>query len=217
MIGFDVVANRPVRYESLSHGVSDVGLLMRKRLMVSLFALILTLVGAAASFAQDDAQVRKELEAQYKKLAEAHDRKDLKAIAGLKTPDFHAIFPDGRVGDVRQMEQYTRQFIESNQPPFNIRNTIQKLTVSENKLIAVAEVFQEASRTRELAGKVRKVDTSVVQRETWVKTLEGWKLKSVDNVRDQKRFVDGKRVDPTKPYDPNAPPYDPEDTGAKKQ
>src|SRR5882724_133607 len=190
---------------------------MKKRLSMSLFALILTVVGGGASFAQDDTEVRKELEAQYKKLAEAHDRKDLKTIASLKTPDFHAIFPDGRVGDVKQMEQYTRQFIESNQPPFNIRNAIQKLTVSENKLIAVAEVFQEASRTRELAGKVRKVDTSVVQRETWVKTLEGWKLKSVDNIRDQKRFVDGKRVDPTKPYDPNAPPYNPDDTGAKKQ
>lgn len=88
------------------------------------FALILTAVFGGASFAQEDAEVRKELDAQYKKLAEAHDRKDLKTIASLKTPDFHAIFPDGRVGDV----------------------------------------------------------------------------------------VDGKRVDPTKPYDPNAPPYNPDDT-----
>lgn len=192
---------------------------MRKQRMVILCALILTVVGTVvvAAHPQDDAEVRKELEAQYQKLAEAHERKDLTAIARLKTPDFHAIFPDGRVGDVKQMEQYSRQFIESNQPPFNIRNTIQKLTVSENKLIAVVEVFQEASRTRELAGKIRKVDTSVMQRETWVKTLEGWKLKSVDNVRDQKRFVDGKRVDPAKPYDPNAPPYNPDDAGKKKQ
>jgi hypothetical protein len=183
---------------------------MKKRLIMSLFALILTAAGGGKSFARDDAEVRRELEVQYKKLAEAHDRKDLKAIASLKTPDFHAIFPDGRVGDVKLMEQYTKQFIESNQPPFNIRNTIQKLTVSENRLIAVAEVFQEISRTRELEGKVRKVDTIVIQRETWVKTSEGWKLKLVDNVRDQKRFVDGKRVDPTKQYDPNAPPYNPE-------
>ena len=189
---------------------------MKKRTMF-LFALILTVAGAVAALAQDDAEVRKELEVQYKKLAEAHDRKDLKTIAGLKTSDFHAITPDGRVNDVKMMEQYTKQFIESNQPPFNIRNTIQKLSVSENKLVAVAEVFQEASRQRDLAGKLRKVDTSVLQRETWVKTPDGWKLKAVDNVRDQKRFVDGKRVDPTKPYDPNAPPYNPDETGAKKQ
>jgi hypothetical protein len=190
---------------------------MKTRLMMLLLALVTTEVGAAAVLAQDDAEVRKELDIQYKKLAEAHDRKDLKTIASLKTSDFHAIFPDGRVGDVKVMEQYTKQFIESNRPPYNVRNTIQQLTVSENKLIAVAEVFQEASRTRELAGKVRKVDTSVTQRETWVKTLEGWKLKSVDSVRDQKRFVDGKRVDPTKPYDPDAPPYTPDETGARKE
>jgi hypothetical protein len=184
--------------------------MMKSRLMIVLSILIFLLVGTVAAQEQDDAEVRKELELQYKKLAEAHDKKDLKTIASLKTQDFHAIFPDGRVGDVRMMEQYTKQFIEINKPPFNIRNTIQKLSVSENKLVAVAEVFQEASRARELAGKVRKVDTSVVQRETWVKTPDGWKLKLVDNVRDQKRFVDGKRVDPTKPYDPDAPAYTPD-------
>lgn len=169
-----------------------------------------------AASAQDDAAVRKELEAQYLKLAEAHDKRDLKTIVGLKTADFHAIFPDGRVGDSKVMEQYSKQFLESNQPPYNIRVTIQKLTVSENKLIAVAEVLQEVTRYRELADKRRKVDTSVMQRETWAKTPDGWRLKSVDNVRDQKRFVDGKRVDPTKPYNPDDPPYNPDDTKEKK-
>ena len=182
-----------------------------------LLASIITLSCVTAVLAQDDAEIRRELDAQYRKLAEAHGRKDLKAIAALKTADFHAIFPDGRVGDVKTMEQYTRQFLETNQPPFDIRNTIRKLTVSENRLIAVAEVFQEVSRTRELVGKVRKVDTSVVQRETWSKTTDGWKLKCVDNVRDQKRFVDGKRVDPAKPYDPDAPPYVADSTGVDEE
>ena len=171
---------------------------------------------AIASSQQDDAAVRTELEIQYRKLAEAHDRKDLKAIANLKTADFHAIGPDGKVGDVQTMQEYTRRFLEQNQPPFHIRNTIRQLTISDNRLIAVVEVFQEVSRTRDLAGKARKVDTSVIQRETWAKTPEGWKLKSVDNVRDQKRFVDGKRVDPTKPYDPNAAPFEPDSTGGMK-
>jgi ketosteroid isomerase-like protein len=158
---------------------------------------------------QDDAAVRRELEAQYKKLAEAHDRKDLKAIVALKTADFHAVVPDGRIGDSKLMEQYSREFLERNQPPFNLRFTIHKLTVSYNKLIAVAEIFQEASRYQELAGKRRKVETSVMQREIWAKTTDGWKLKSVDNVRDQKKFVDGRRVDPAKPYNPDDPPYTP--------
>ena len=168
------------------------------------------MLAAVPALAQDDPEVRKELEAQYQRLAEAHDKEDLPAILALKTADFHAIFPDGKVGDSKVMEQYSRQFLESNEPPYNIKMTIQELSVSENKLIAVAQVLQEVTRYRELEGQRRKVDTSVKQRETWSKTAEGWKLKCVDSVRDQMRFVDGKRVDPTKPYDPNAPSYDPD-------
>ena len=189
---------------------------MKKLFLVSIAGLMTVLAGVTTVRAQADAEVRKELDAQYKKLAEAHDRRDLKAIVALKTDDFHTIFPDGRVGDSKVMEQYSKQFLESNLPPYNIRVTIQKLTVSENKLIAVADVLQEATRYRELAGKRRKVDTSVLQRETWSKTAAGWKLKSVDNVHDQKRFVDGTRVDPTKPYNPDDPPYNPDESKDKK-
>ena len=189
---------------------------MKKQISVFLFVVALMCLNVPVH-AQDDTDVRKELEAQYKKLAEAHDRKDLRAIIGLKTSDFHVLFTDGRVGDSKLMEQYSREFLERNQPPFNLRFTIQKLTVSYNKLIAVAEVFQEAARYQDLAGKRRKVETSVIQREIWAKTPEGWKLKSVDNVRDQKKFVDGKRVDPAKPYNPADPPYSPDDAGAKRQ
>ena len=114
------------------------------------------------------------------------------------------------------MEQYSREFLERNQPPFNQRFTIQKLAVSYNKLIAVAEVLQEMTRYQDLAGKRRKVETSVIQRETWAKTTDGWRLKSADNVREQKKFVDGRRVDPAKPYNPDDPPYSPDESEAKK-
>jgi ketosteroid isomerase-like protein len=185
---------------------------MKNKISVVLFVVALMWL-VVPVHAQDDTDVRKELEAQYKKLTEAHDRKDLKAILALKTSDFHAFFTDGRVGDSKLMEQYSRDFLERNQPPFNFRFTIQKLMVSYNKLIAVAEVFQEGARYQDLEGKRRKVETSVMQREIWAKTSEGWKLKSVDNVREQKKFVDGKRVDPAKPYSSADPPYSPVDSG----
>jgi len=187
------------------------------KLRYGALALALAFIADVSTVAQEDPDIRKELETQYQKLAEAHEREDLVTILNMKTADFHSIFPDGRVGDCKQMEQYSKQFLESNEPPYHIKVTIQKLTVSENKLIAVAEVLQEATRYRELAGQRRKVDTSVLQRETWSKTADGWKLKLVDSVHDQKRFVDGKRVDPTKPYDPDAPPYDPEGAAAAKK
>ena len=187
-----------------------------KKQISAAFFLIALICQALVARAQDDADVRRELEAQYKKLAEAHDRKDLKAIIALKTSDFHAVFPDGRVGDSKLMEQYSKEFLERNKPPFNLRFTIQKLTVSYNKLIAVAEIFQEAARYQDLSGKRRRVETSVIQREIWAKTTEGWKLKSVDNIHDPKKFVDGKRVDPAKPYNPDDAPYNPDGPGAKR-
>ena len=182
------------------------------RAHLTYLVLALGITAASPTMAREEAEVRKALEIQYQKLAEAHDRKDLAAIANLKTEDFHAIFPDGRVGDVRTMQEYTRRFVEENRPPFGIRNTIREISVSDSGLIAVVVVFQQASRKREMAGKLRWVETSVVQRETWAKKPGGWKLKLVDNVRDQRRYVDGKRVDPAKPYDPDAAPFAPDST-----
>lgn len=188
---------------------------MKKQTSAAFLFTALMFLNAPVS-AQENSEIQKELEAQYKKLAEAHDKKDLKAILALKTADFHTFFPDGRIGDSKLMEEYSKNFLERNQPPFNQKFTIQKLDVSYNKLIAAAEILQEVTRYQDLSGKRRKVETSVVQREIWAKTPEGWKLKSVDNVRDHKIFIDGKRVEPGKPYNPDDPPYNPDTTGAKK-
>jgi hypothetical protein len=76
---------------------------MLKQMLVAFFIAPICL--NVPVHAQDDADVRRELEVQYKKLAEAHDRRDLKAISALKTSDSHALFPDGRVGDSKLMEQ----------------------------------------------------------------------------------------------------------------
>lgn len=156
-----------------------------------------------------DAARQKEIEAAYAQLNAANEAGDLERVVGMKTADFHAIFPDGRVGDAETMKEYSRRFMQNNRLELKIRITIEKLTVSEHGTIAVADVLQMASRKRELAGKVRLLETSVRQRETWSKTAVGWKLKSVDNVHDQATRVDGKPVDPSKPYDPDAPPFVP--------
>jgi hypothetical protein len=186
---------------------------MKKRLTIALTALFFLYWQTAQAKAQDDASVRRELEAQYAKLIAANEKKDLKAIQALRTADFHTVGPDGRVNDSRTMLEYSRRFLESNKPPLIIKMTIRGLIVSEHKLIAVAVIFQEVTRYQDLAGQRRKVETSVMQRETWAKTPDGWKLKLVDDVHDQRKYVDGKRVDPTKPYNPYDPPYPPGNSG----
>lgn len=187
---------------------------MTKTILLTIACLATFATSVAAEI--EDAEIKRLLDIQYAKLSEAHNRKDEKAIAALKTADFHSIFPDGKIGDVETMKAYTHRFLENNEPPYNIKITIQSLKVSENKLIAIASVLQEVSRTRMLEGQRRRVDTSVLQDETWSKTPEGWKLKYVANVHDMRNFVDGKRVDPTKPYDPSAPPYQPDSTSTRK-
>jgi hypothetical protein len=178
---------------------------LRRYLLMSclIFVAIVTLGQS------DDSTVRKEIDQAYERLNLANQQGDLDAVLAMKTSDFHSIFPGGTIVDYETMKQYSERFMKNNSKGLQIKITIQKLTVSEHRLIAIAEVLQEAVRPRELSGKTRELRTSVVQRETWSRTKEGWKLKSVDDVHDAKTFVDGKRMDPTKPYDPDAPPFVP--------
>ena len=59
-------------------------------------------------------------------------------------------------------------------------------------------------------GQLRRIDTSACQRETWINTVEGWRLRLIDSVQPLFWSADGKRVDPSKSYDPDAPAYAPD-------
>ena len=76
---------------------------------------------------------------------------------------------------------------------------IESLTIRGDEAIVDARQ-QNFSRTQRLRdGNVHNVVTGVLQREIWVKTAKGWKLRRVDNLRERKFLVDGK------PFNPNAP------------
>lgn len=154
--------------------------------------------------------VRRALEEQYAKIAEANKNKDLAAELALRTPDFSAKFPNGEIKNSEEMAGYSRVLFEQIQPPIIVSNTIEALTVRGNEAIAL--VLQRFSRMQVKAGQLRKVETEARQRETWVLTPEGWRLKFVDDVHPGAWYVDGKRVDPSKRYDPDAPPYNPDNT-----
>jgi ketosteroid isomerase-like protein len=175
-------------------------------------ALVPALSAGAASgkVTSDDCEelrVRRELEASYSRLADANRRKDLDALLAQRTRDFVAEMPGGLRNDFDAMANYTRAMFQQVERIANLSNTILKLSLNGDE--ATATVFQQFSRTQTKAGRLRNIDTSVIQDETWVRTTEGWKVRRVSNIHARKWYVDGKRVDPTRPYDPEAPPHNP--------
>lgn len=203
---------------------------MRKLLLLIIFALTLA---SSSTFAQDSRlqitqdkdykikvkgdktvvrdkskPVRRALEAQYAKIAEAQKNKDIAALRSLRTSDFSVNLPNGETWDLETSLNYSKRGFEQVQSIISIFNTIESLTVNGNEAVAV--VHQQWSRMQMMKGKLRRVETSAIQTETWVNMPDGWKLKHIGDIKPGAWIVDGKRVDPSKPYDPDAPPYNPE-------
>jgi antitoxin component of MazEF toxin-antitoxin module len=168
--------------------------------------------------------VRRALEEQYAKIAQAQVNKDIDAMRALRTPDFTVDTANGERWDLETSLNYSRIGFQQVQSNISISNTIQSLDVSivADEICAlpgrpvtgpcyqaVAIVHQQWSRMQMKAGRLRRVDTEAIQTETWVNTKDGWKLKHIGDVKAGAWYVDGKRIDPSKPYDPDAPEYRP--------
>jgi ketosteroid isomerase-like protein len=151
--------------------------------------------------------VRHALEAQYARIAEAQRNKDIEALRALRTPDFTVQMPNGQLWDLETSLNYSRLAFAQVQSIISMSNTIETLDVDGDEAVAV--VHQQWTRMQMMKGKLRRVETSAVQTETWVNTADGWKLKHIGDIKPGVWLVDGKRVDPSRPYDPDAPPYDP--------
>ena len=158
--------------------------------------------------------VWKAIDAQYARLAEAMRKKDADALFALYTPDFHAVTPTGEVWTRERSLVYQRNGLAQVNETTHISNTILRLTICGDQ--ATATVLQQWYRTQMMVGKLRRVDTNAVQDEKWVKTPDGWKRGDINEVKNGAAFVDGKRVDTNKPYDPEAPAYDPYDPHPKR-
>lgn len=152
-------------------------------------------------------RVQRELESRYAQLAEANRRKDLDALLALRTKDYVAEMPGGITFDYNALANYSGAMLQQVERIATLSNTILKLSLDGD--VAIATVFQQFSRTQMKAGRLRNVETTAIQDETWVRTPEGWKNRRVAKIHARKWYVDGKRVDPNKPYDPDALPYNP--------
>ncbi|HYJ47759.1 MAG TPA: nuclear transport factor 2 family protein [Pyrinomonadaceae bacterium] len=158
--------------------------------------------------------VWKAIDAQYAKLAEAMRRRDIDSLFALYTPDFHAVTPTGEVWTRERSLAYQRNGLAQVRETTHISNTILRLTSCGDE--ATATVLQQWYRTQMMAGLVRHVETNAVQDEKWKRMPDGWKRGDIFEVKNGAAFVDGKRVDTNRPYDPEAPDYDPYDPHPKR-
>jgi ketosteroid isomerase-like protein len=158
--------------------------MIRKSLVA--FAL---LVGCASTDPVSTEDVRRELELTYQSLAEANARRDMSAIVAMWTDDFSLVEPDGSVTTAAEVRSAWQELLDTSLDPLHFRYSIQGLEVREGE--AIATVQQEVSRMRAIDGELRQLDTVATQRETWVKTEQGWRLRRISDVREQRRLVDG--------------------------
>ena len=141
--------------------------------------------------------VRSAIDAWYELNVEAFMKKDVAAIMALRTEDFHTVSPDGKVNTRADMKAYTERFL--GMIDHFISQDIRIGTIEVEGELASAEVTQNTVRMQRLRdGRLHKVEARAVQRETWKKVEEGWKLYRVDNVRDAGLFVDDKPFSPAR-------------------
>jgi len=162
----------------------------------------------------DSHPVWKAIDSQYARLAEAMMKRDIDTLFALYTPDYHVVMTGGEVWTREKSLAYQKSGLMQVRETVHISNTILRLVICGNK--ATATVLQQWYRTQMMAGKLRRVETNAVQDEDWVKMSDGWKRGNIYEVRSGAAFVDGKRIDTTKPYDPEAPAYDPDDPHPKR-
>ncbi len=151
--------------------------------------------------------VWKAIDTQYGKLAEAMRKKDFDALFALYTPDYQVKMPNGEVWNREKSLAYQRNGYALVKETTHISNTILRIAVCGDE--ATATVLQQWYRTQTMSGKLRRVETNAVQDEKWIRTSGSWKRGNIDEIDSGANFVDGKRVDIRKPYDPEAPAYDP--------
>jgi ketosteroid isomerase-like protein len=135
--------------------------------------------------------VRRAIEEWYARNIAAFNAKDLAAIMALRADDFHTLTPDGKVNSRADMETRTKLFL--NRIDHFISQEFRIGTIEVAAELASADVTQNTVRMQRLPdGTLHKVEASVVQRETWRRTTEGWKMYLVDNIRDGSVLVEDK-------------------------
>ena len=137
--------------------------------------------------------VKRELEARYAENEAGFAARDPDRVMRLRHPDFHTITPDGAISTREQMYDRTRSFIGRIERFDEQSEIIKDLTLSGDTALAIVD--QRLARQQRLEdGALHEIRTSVTQRESWIRTPEGWLLWRVDQIQPGETLVDGKAL-----------------------
>jgi hypothetical protein len=136
----------------------------------------------------------------YAKNIKAFEEENVSAIMDLRTEDFRTVGPNGTGNTKADMQAYTVRLLDMIEGWLLQDIQVGKITlrdkVGEAKgKFASAYVTQKTIRLQRLQdGRLHRVQSGAVQRETWKETPKGWKLYFVDDVRDAGLYIDGNMV-----------------------
>jgi ketosteroid isomerase-like protein len=137
------------------------------------------------------ADVRAELVRLYAVNVEAYKRGDLVAVMRLRAPEFHALTADGLRHERAAMEQRMQGVMNGIRKWNSQTLTIDSLHVVGDTAFAIVSQHLDRMALRP-DNQVHHVETWVTQRETWVRHGGAWLMWRVDQLRNQRRLVDGK-------------------------
>lgn len=138
-----------------------------------------------------EAAVRSELMARYAENEAGFFTRDPDRVMRLRHPNFHTIPPDGKVNSREQMYERTRQFIGRVERFDSLTENITAIALAGDTAHAIVD--QRTVRQQRFPdGTLHEIRTSVVQRESWIKTPDGWLMWRVDQIQPGKTLVDGK-------------------------
>ena len=114
-----------------------------------------------------------------------------------RDPNLETVVPgaDGEIENYEQTAELMRRWFSENRPPIEVRYVIEAIEVRSPDEVAV-RVLQRGSRYREGNDGLRHVQHEVRQRETWIRTASGWKVRRIDDIdlANRKVWVNGKSI-----------------------
>lgn len=158
-----------------------------------LLALAAILCIAASS--ADSRSVRAELQKQYDVAAAAFLRRDVAGIMKVTSPDLTSRRPDGHVWNRKQLQVYMNLTVGALKTIDSARFRVRKIESRDGEVVALVD-HTVSGILGDASGKPRRIVDVSTDRDIWVKTPDGWRLKFTECVK-EKVTLDGKPVRPS--------------------